>query len=54
MVTVSAPAAQKGFSSGLLYAWPGFAVMWAIWACFVIFLCEPPPLAALLGLAYRR
>jgi hypothetical protein len=41
MVTFSAPAAQKRISRGLLYAWSGFAVMWAVWTCFIIFLCEP-------------
>lgn len=26
---------------GLLYAWSGFAVMWAFWLCFVVFLANP-------------
>ena len=30
---------------GMAYAWSGFAVMWAFWVSFVIFLCEPRRLA---------
>ena len=41
MVSLSAPLAQKRFNIGLLYAWSGFVVMWAVWIAFVIFLCEP-------------
>jgi methanethiol S-methyltransferase len=26
---------------GLAYAWTGFSVMWAFWACFVVFLATP-------------
>ncbi len=26
---------------GLLYAWSGFAIMWAFWICFVVFLANP-------------
>jgi methanethiol S-methyltransferase len=26
---------------GLAYAWSGIAVMWAVWACFVVFLADP-------------
>jgi methanethiol S-methyltransferase len=29
------------FVGGLIYAWAGFAVMWAFWVSFVIFLSEP-------------
>ena len=24
---------------GLAYAWSGFAIMWAFWICFFVFLC---------------
>ncbi|MDX2158439.1 MAG: methyltransferase [Hyphomicrobiaceae bacterium] len=27
---------------GMVYAWGGFAVMWAFWACFIVFLASPP------------
>lgn len=27
---------------GLVYAWSGFAVMWAVWICFIVFLASPP------------
>jgi hypothetical protein len=30
---------------GIAYAWSGFAIMWAFWVSFVIFLCEPRRLA---------
>jgi protein-S-isoprenylcysteine O-methyltransferase Ste14 len=32
---------------GMAYAWSGFAIMWAFWVSFVIFLCEPRRLAGL-------
>jgi protein-S-isoprenylcysteine O-methyltransferase Ste14 len=38
---VALSTAQKRFSLGLLYAWSGFGLMWAVWAAFIIFLCEP-------------
>jgi protein-S-isoprenylcysteine O-methyltransferase Ste14 len=31
---------------GLLYAWSAFAVMWAFWVCFVVFLASPRQLAS--------
>jgi hypothetical protein len=40
MVNFSPPIAQRPIKFGLVYAWSGFAIMWAVWACFVIFLCE--------------
>ena len=33
--------ARTRAGSGLLYAWSGFAVMWTVWVCFVVFLSEP-------------
>lgn len=26
---------------GLVYAWSGFAIMWAFWTCFIVFLASP-------------
>jgi hypothetical protein len=40
MVTL-APSSHDRPLLGSLYAWSGFAVMWAFWASFVIFLAEP-------------
>lgn len=35
------PSAAPARVWGLLYAWSGFAVMWAFWICFVVFLANP-------------
>src|SRR3954465_9587054 len=40
MVTL-APNVRDRRVGGLVYAWPGFAVIWAFWVSFVIFLSEP-------------
>ena len=40
MVTL-APSAPDRPILGSIYAWSGFAIMWAFWASFVIFLAEP-------------
>ena len=39
MVTLS-PSSRR-FILGLIYAWSGFAIMWAFWVSFIIFLAEP-------------
>ena len=41
MVNLSPNIVQRPINFGLVYAWSGFAIMWAVWTCFVIFLCEP-------------
>ena len=43
MVTL-APSAHDRPILGSIYAWSGFAIMWAFWASFIIFLAEPRPL----------
>ena len=40
MVTL-APSSQDRLTFGSIYAWSGFAIMWAFWVAFVVFLCEP-------------
>jgi len=39
MVTLS-PSSRR-FILGPIYAWSGFAIMWAFWVSFIIFLAEP-------------
>jgi protein-S-isoprenylcysteine O-methyltransferase Ste14 len=42
-VKFGSPRSTSGASQllGLGYAWSGFYVMWAIWACFTVFLANP-------------
>ena len=40
MVTLT-PALRHRSPVGLVYAWGGFAIMWAFWVSFVVFLIEP-------------
>jgi hypothetical protein len=41
--TVHSPVCSRASRAfALLYAWSGLFVMWAFWACFVVFLTNPP------------
>jgi protein-S-isoprenylcysteine O-methyltransferase Ste14 len=40
-MVIHARAVRDRSSAGLLYAWSGFAIMWAFWVSFVVFLAEP-------------
>lgn len=37
-----AGTASPAYAWGLAYAWSGFAIMWAFWTCFAVFLASPP------------
>jgi methanethiol S-methyltransferase len=42
VTTVHSPAYSRASRSfALLYAWSGLFIMWAFWACFVVFLANP-------------
>ena len=37
-----AGTASPAYAWGLAYAWSGFAIMWAFWTCFAVFLPVRP------------